>query len=145
MQALHYLLHRRVVVPHVVDVEVDIFHIQVFEALIQVVFDVFLPRDSAVNFLLRARSEFRRYDDLIALGKVAERTPQELLAGAVLVDDRGVKEVDSEFNPRLMISRDAASSTVQLCCPVAAFPKPIQPMQIRETVKSDLPNFVYFI
>src|SRR5574344_1393884 len=44
-----------------------------------------------------------------------------------------------------MISLDCSSSSVQMCCPVVAFPKPIQPMQIRDTFKFELPNFEYFI
>ena len=45
-----------------------------------------------------------------------------------------------DFQPR-----ERSSSSVQACCPRSASPKPIQPMQTRETVMSDLPSFVYFM
>ena len=32
----------------------------------------------------------------------------------------------------------------QLCWPLAGSPKPIQPIQMRDTFKSELPSFVYF-
>ncbi len=44
-----------------------------------------------------------------------------------------------------MICRVCSSSTVQLCWPADALPKPIQPIQMRETVRSDLPSFAYFM
>ena len=53
------------------------------------------------------------------------------------------KKFTPSSSPRLMISREAASSKVQLCWPVAALPKPMHPMQMRDTFKSELPSFVY--
>ena len=34
---------------------------------------------------------------------------------------------------------------VQLCWPLEASPKPMHPMQMRDTFKPELPNCVYFI
>ena len=55
------------------------------------------------------------------------------------------KKFTPSSSPRLMISRECASSSVQLCWPFFASPKPMHPMQMRETFKSELPSFVYCI
>ena len=44
-----------------------------------------------------------------------------------------------------MISRECSSSMVHECCPLCASPNPMQPMQMRETFRSEFPSFVYFI
>lgn len=55
------------------------------------------------------------------------------------------KKLTPNSRPRRMISRECSSSTVQLCWPRAASPKPIHPMQMRDTVKFEFPSFVYSI
>src|SRR5699024_1354033 len=44
-----------------------------------------------------------------------------------------------------MISRVCSSSMVHVCCPFFASPKPMHPIQMRDTFNSEFPNLAYLI
>ena len=99
VQAVQYVLDGRLPVPHVVDVQVDVIHAQVFKALVQHIFDVLLPGDARLDLVLRPGQELGGHHHLVPLRKVPQGAAHVLLAGAGLVGDGGVVEVDAQFQP----------------------------------------------
>ena len=57
---------------------------------------MFLSGDARVDFVLGPGRELRGNHHFVPFRKVPQRTAHVLLAGAVLVDDGGIKEVDAQ-------------------------------------------------
>lgn len=79
-----------------VDIEIDIVHAQVFEALIQAGLDVLLTANALVNLLLGSGRELRGNHHAVPLRKVAQRPTYELLACAILIGEGRVVEVNAQ-------------------------------------------------
>ena len=58
-----------------------------------------LAGDACLDLLLGAGQELGGDHYLVPFGKVPERPPQILLAGAALVGDGGIEKVDALFQP----------------------------------------------
>ena len=56
-----------------------------------------LAADAAVDLLRRSRQEFGSDDHVPALGKVAQRPADILLAGAALIGDGGIVKIHAEL------------------------------------------------
>ena len=97
VQPVQNVVQGRLVVPHVVDVEVHIVHPQIFQAGVNHLLNVALARDAVLDFFRGAGQEFGGYHHLVPAGKVSQGPAQILLAGAALVGDGGVEKVDSQF------------------------------------------------
>ena len=97
IQTVHDVIEGRLVVPHVVDIQVHVVHPQVLQAPLQQPADVLLSGDARHNLLIGAGEKFGGHHHLVPLGKVPESPAQILLAGAALVADGGVEEVDPQL------------------------------------------------
>ena len=97
VEAVHDVEKRRPVVPHVVDVEIDVIHAEVLQAPVQHAADVLLTADAGGDFLVGAGQELGGHHHAVAAGEVAQGAAKVLFAGAALVGDGGIEEVD----PRL--------------------------------------------
>ena len=60
-----------------------------------------LSADTLFNLLLRSREELGGHDHLVPLREIAKRPADVLLAGATLVGDGRVIEVDAQLQPSL--------------------------------------------
>ena len=104
-----------------------------------------LSADARVDLLLGAHGKFGGHHHVLPAGKVPESAAQILLAGAVLIHDGRIKEVDAQFQGPADDARDDSSSSVQLCWPWAASPNPMQPRHTRDTFRLLFPSLVYCI
>ena len=104
---------------------------------------MFLPGYACGNFFIRAGKKFCRDDDVFAPGEIAERPAEVLLAGPALISDGRVEKID----PQLQTAADDRPRCFFIDGPrvLPASPNPMQPMQMRETVRSEFPSCVYFI
>ena len=93
VKTLHDVEERRVVIPHVIDVEVHVVHAQVREARIDAVGDVLLAGHAGCDVVSCARQKLRGNHHVIALREVAQGAPQIRLRGAALIGDGRVEEV----------------------------------------------------
>ncbi len=97
IEAVQYVLDGGLPVPHVIDIQVHVIHAQVLKALVQHAFDVLLAGDARLDLVLGAGQELGRHHHLIPLGEIPKRTAHVLLAGAGLVGDGGVIEIDPQL------------------------------------------------
>ncbi len=95
VQPLHDFFHWRVIVPHVIDIEVNIVHSEIFKASIQIIFNVFLTADTRVDLVLRAWGELCSDHIIVPFCKISECFAHILLAGSVLIDNSGIVEIDT--------------------------------------------------
>ena len=72
-------------------------HAQVLQAFVQYAPHMLLSADSRVDLLLGAHGKLGGYHHVLPAGKVPESAAQILLAGAVLIHDGRIKEVDAQF------------------------------------------------
>ena len=79
-----------------IDVKVHIVHAEILETRVDHVLDMLLAADAIFNFILSSREELGCDDDLIALCEVPERASHILLAGAALVSNRCIIEIDTQ-------------------------------------------------
>ena len=93
VEAVHDVIERHAVVPHVVDVQIDVVHAEVAQTGVYHGLNVLLGGDAALYLLVGEREELGGHDYLVAAREVAQRAAQVLLAGAALVAYCGVKEV----------------------------------------------------
>ena len=77
------------------NIQIDVIHAEIFQALIQPLFNMAAGCDSRLYLFRRARQKLRRDDHILTFGQCFERLPDILLAGAALISDRGIKEIDS--------------------------------------------------
>ena len=101
VQSLHDVIKGRLVIPHMVDVEVHIVHPQVLQALIQHPPDVLLAADPRFDLLIGTGEKLGGHHNLAPLGKIPECTAYILFTGAALVGDSGIEEVDAQLQPTL--------------------------------------------
>ena len=101
VQAVQDVIEGRLVVPHVVDVQVYMVHAQILQALLQQTADMLLAGDACLDLLVGAGQELSGDHDLVPPGKIPQGTAQILLTGAALIADGGVKEVDAQLQPAL--------------------------------------------
>ena len=97
VQRFERLLDRRLVVPAMDLVEVDIIHAEAAEALIDLDHDRFARQAGAIGSGSHAAVDFGRDDDLVAPGEVIDRTAEDLLAPAERIAVRRVEEIDAGF------------------------------------------------
>ena len=84
-----------------VDIQVDIVQPQILQAGVDHLFNVPLAGNTGGNFLLGAWQELGGNHHILPLREILKRPAQVLLAGAALVADGGVEEVDPQFQPPL--------------------------------------------
>ncbi len=58
VEPFHHVIERGLVIPHVIDIQVNIVHAQVFQAGVHHLFDVLLAGDACVDFVLGAGQKF---------------------------------------------------------------------------------------
>ena len=97
VQSVHDVKKGRLVVPHMVNVQIHIIDAEIFQACIDHLFNMLLSGNSGSDFLLRARQKLCRYNHILPLCKIPERTPYILFTGAALIADSGVKKINSKF------------------------------------------------
>ena len=99
VQALHNVVKRRIVIPHMANVQIHIVHSEILEAFIQ--HSLHMPLSGNARFQLRIGpgQEFRRNHNIITLRKVPNRSAEILFACSALVGDRRIKEVDAQLQP----------------------------------------------
>ena len=86
-------------IPHMIDIQVDVIHSQVLKAFIYHPFDMLLPRDPLLDLFVCPRQEFCCDYDLIPLCEIRQRPAKILLAGTVLVAYRRIEKVYPCFDP----------------------------------------------
>ena len=96
VQAVHYFFERRVPVPHMIDIQIHIVHAEIGQTGVDHILDMPLTRNTVLDLLRRARQKLGRHNDLLTLGKVAQRPADILLAAAALVGDGGIIEIHAE-------------------------------------------------
>ena len=101
VQSLHDVIKGRLVIPHVIDVQVHIVHPQVLKALVQHPPDMLLAADALRDLLIGTGKKLGGHHHLVSLGKIPEGTTYILFAGTALVADGGVKEIDPKFQSSL--------------------------------------------
>ena len=99
VQTIHDVIERRLVVPHMVDIQVHMVHAQVLQALLQQAADMLLSGHAGGDLLIGPGKELGGHHDLIPPGEVPQGPAQVLLAGTALIADGGVEEVDVQLQP----------------------------------------------
>lgn len=94
VQGLHGLLDRRRPVPAVDLVEVDVVGAQTAQAVVDLGHDRLAGQPATVGPRPHLAVHLGGQHDLVAAGEVGQRPADDLLAGAVGIDVRGVEEVD---------------------------------------------------
>ena len=97
VQSLHDVIKRRLVIPHMINVQIHVVHAEIFKALIDHALYMLLPCNSPCNLILCTGQEFCRHHHLVTLGKIPQRPSHILLACAALITDCRVKEIDTKF------------------------------------------------
>ena len=105
MQRLERLLDRRVVVPAVDLVQVDVVGAEPAQAGVDLGHDRLARQPGAVRARAHPAVDLGGDHDFVAPREVGQRTADDLLAGAVRVDVGGVEEVDAQVERRLMKGR----------------------------------------
>ena len=95
IQTIQNIFNRRLPVPHVIDIQVHMIHTQVLQARVDHAFNVRLSVDAGFNLVLRAGEEFGGHHHFVPPGKVPQGPAHILLAGAALIGDSGIVEVDA--------------------------------------------------
>ena len=95
VQSGHDLFQRRARIPAVQNIQIDVIHAEIFQALIQHLFNMAADRDSRLNLFRRARQKLRRDDHVFTFGQCFKRPADILFAGAALICQCGIKEIDS--------------------------------------------------
>ena len=99
IQPFHDLVEGRRVVPHVIDVEIDVVHAEIAQAGVHHLFDVLLAAYAGRDLLRRAWEKFCRDDNLVAFCEIAQRTAEVSLARPALIADGCVKKIDAAVEP----------------------------------------------
>ena len=114
MQRLERLLDRRLVVPAMRLVEIDVIRAEPFQAGVDLVHDRLSRQALAVRVVAHLAVHLGGDHHLLAPGKVLQRAAGDLLAGAERIDVRRVEEVDAglerlleERPARLLVERPA--------------------------------------
>src|ERR1700674_3260813 len=97
MERFQRLLDRRRGVPAMDLVEVDVVGAEAAQRAVDGVEDVFARQPAVIRTLAHRKEDLGGDDHLVALGEVAERPPQHLLAGAARVHVGGVEEVHAHL------------------------------------------------
>src|SRR5262245_13798433 len=98
-------------------IQVDVVGAQAFEAGVDLPQDVFARQTDVVWTVAHLSEHLGRNYNLLALGKILERTTQYFLAGAVGIDIGGVEEINSQFERAF----DERSALNFVQCPWPAF------------------------
>ena len=107
------------------NVEINIIHAKIFKALIQVIFNVLLPADPGINFLLCTRGKLCGNHIFITLCKIPERFPNKLLTGSIPIGNRRIIKIDAKLQtmlynfpcPAFCMLRRSAGSSIQCINP----------------------------
>ena len=99
VQAVHDVIKRRRVIPHMINIQIHMVHSQISEAGIHELLNMLLPGDARFDLFRRAGQEFRRHHHFITAGKIPQGAAQILLAGAALVPHGSIKEIDAQLQP----------------------------------------------
>ena len=76
-------------------------HPQVLQTLLQQAANVRLSGNTCLDLFVGAGEKLGGHHHLVPLGKVPQGPAQVLLAGAVLITDGSIEEVDAKFQPLL--------------------------------------------
>ena len=99
VQPLHNVAEGGPVIPHVIDVKVDIVRPQILQAPVEHAADVLLPADALCDLLVGAGQKLRGHHHVVPFGKIADGAAHVLLACPALVADRCIEEIDAQFQP----------------------------------------------
>ena len=98
VQRFDRLLDRRVVVPAMDLIQIDVVGAEAAQRVVDRFHDVFARQAAVVRLVVPDREEdLRGDDDLVALREIAKRAADDLLAHAVRIHVRGVEEVDARL------------------------------------------------
>ncbi len=101
MQRFERFLDRRVVVPTVDLVEIDVIHAEAAQARVDLGEDRFARQPGAVRAGAHPAINLGGDDDLVAAGKLLDCAAEDFLAVAERVAVRGIEEVDAGFERAL--------------------------------------------
>ena len=99
VQAIHNIIKRRFVIPHMINIEIHIIQSKILQAGIDHLLNMLLAGDPGSDLFLSARQKFGCDHHIIPLCKVTDRPSYILLTGAALVTDGSVKKVDAKLQP----------------------------------------------
>ncbi len=97
VQPVYDFIEGRLVVPHMIDIQIHIIQPQVAQAGVQHPLNVLLAGDSRRNLVLCAGKKLRGHHHILPLGEIPDGPAHILLAGAALIGDGGVKEVHPQL------------------------------------------------
>ena len=97
VQPIQNVVERCLIVPHVIDIQVDVVKSKVLQAGVHHLLDVLLPGSPRGDLLLGAGQELGGHHHILPPGKVPDRPAHILLTGAALVGDGSVEEVDPQL------------------------------------------------
>ncbi len=95
------LLDRRVVVPAMDLVEVDVIGAEALQARIDLAHDRLARKAGAIRSRPHPAIDFGSDDNLVPSGEILDRTPENLLAAAERIAVRRVEEIDARFERTL--------------------------------------------
>ena len=95
VQALHNIVKRSLIIPHMVNIQIYIVQSQIFQTGIDHPFNMFLSGNSLLDFLRSPGEKFRSYYPIFPLCKIFYRPAYILFTGAALVPDSRIKKVNS--------------------------------------------------
>src|SRR5204862_6411839 len=90
-------LDRRLVIPAMDLVEVDIIHAEPVQAGVDLAHDCFARQAAAVRTGAHPAIYLGRNDHLVAAGEILDSPSEDLLAAAERITVRGVEEIDAAF------------------------------------------------
>ena len=97
IQRFHHFLNRRVVIPHVADVKINIIHAKIRKTPVQQPQNMLFSADSVRDLLRAAREKFRCNDNLIALRKIPQCASEILLTRSALITGCCIKKIHPEL------------------------------------------------
>ena len=97
IQALHNIIKRSLIIPHMVNIQIYIVHPQIFQTGIDHSLNMFLSGDSLMDLFRRPGKKFRSHYHIFSLCKVPESPAYILFTGAALVSDSCIKKI----NPKI--------------------------------------------
>ena len=96
IHAFKNLLCGCLVVPDVIDVEVNIVHTQMLQAQVDVVQHMLTATDALLDFLVRSWQEFCSHHHIVTLGHITQGTSDILFRCSQLIGDSCIIEIHAK-------------------------------------------------
>src|SRR5437016_11084610 len=113
VQRFDRLLDRRVVVPAMDLIEIDVIGAEAPQARIDFGHDRLARQAGAIGARPHPAIDLGSDDDLVSSGEILDRTPENLLAAAERIAVRRVEEIDAGFERTLDNGRLSSSPRLQ--------------------------------